>query len=108
MVQKKDNNLKLVRAFKKILAGKSGTKIEQIILFGSRAKGTFSRYSDFDLMLISRDFEGVPWYKRAAKLYLFWKEDYPIELLCYTPGEIARKKDKLGIVSEALRTGIKV
>lgn len=108
MVQKTNNNLKLVRTFKKILAGKGGTKLERIILFGSRAKGTFGRYSDFDLMLISRDFEGVPWYKRAAKLYLFWKEDYPIELLCYTPEEIARKKDRPGIVSEALKTGISV
>lgn len=107
MVQKKDN-LKLVRAFKKVLTSKGGTKIEQIILFGSRAKGTFGEYSDFDLMLVSRDFEGIPWYKRAAKLYLFWKEDYPIELLCYTPEEIARKRDKPGIISEVLKTGIKV
>lgn len=107
MVQK-TNNLKLVQAFKRILVGKGRTKIDQLILFGSRAKGTFSRYSDFDMILVSPDFEGVPWYKRATKLYLLWKEDYPIELLCYTPEEIARKKDVPGIVAEALRTGISV
>ncbi len=45
--------------------------------------------------------------QRAAKLYLLWKTDYPLELLCYyAPEELARKEDRPGIVSEALKTGI--
>lgn len=107
MVQKTDQNLKIIKKFKKDI--KNEIKINKFILFGSRAKGTFSRYSDFDLIIVSPDFKGVPWYKRQIKFHLLWKEDYPLEILCYTPEEIKKRAaNKTGIIPEALREGIAI
>ena len=44
--------------------------------------------------------------KKPTKFYLMWKEDYPLEVLCYTPEEFKRKSKKTGIVSEAIKEGI--
>lgn len=106
MVQKTNQNLVLARKFKRNI--KKNMKVDKLILFGSRAKGTFSEYSDFDLIIISDDFKGIPWYRRSIKLYMIWNEDYPLEILCYTPEEIKRRVNEIGIVSEALRYGIEI
>ena len=106
MVQESNKNLELARKFKRDL--ERNIQIEKLVLFGSRARGTFSRYSDFDLLIVSNNFRGVPWYKRPAKLYLRWDEDYPLELLCYTPKEVRERVGKNGIVSEAINTGIEI
>lgn len=106
MVQEPNKNLELVRKFKRKL--EKNIRVEKLVLFGSRAKGTFSRYSDFDLLIVSNNFKGVPWYKRPAKLYLRWNEDYPLELLCYTPKEVMERVGKSGVVSEAMNTGVEI
>jgi predicted nucleotidyltransferase len=106
MVQKSDKNLELVRDFKKRL--EKDIKVDKVILFGSRVKGTFNQYSDFDLLVISKSFKGIPWYKRPVKIYMMWKEDYPLEVLCFTPEEVKKRMNRLGIVSEAMKEGIAV
>jgi predicted nucleotidyltransferase len=42
----------------------SGLHLERVILFGSYAKGTASKWSDIDITLVSRDFTGVGFYDR--------------------------------------------
>ena len=106
MVQKADKNITLVRKFKRII--NKSFKVDKIILFGSRAKGNFGRYSDFDLLIVSPDFKGIPWYKRPTKFYMMWKEDFPLEILCYTPEEIRERMEKANIVSEAFKEGIEI
>ncbi len=105
MVWKANKNLALVKNFRK-KAGKI-VKLEKIIFFGSRVKGDFNSESDFDLLVVSDDFEGQPFYKRCAKLYPAWGENYPLELICFTGKELKEKqKNQYGIVAEAKRTGI--
>lgn len=106
MVQRANKNITLVRRFKRNI--NKSIKVDKIILFGSRAKKNYHRYSDFDLLIISSDFSGIPWYKRPTKLYMMWKEDYPLEILCYTPEEIKRRLNKVGVVSEAIKEGIEI
>jgi len=106
MVQRTNKNIKLVQKFKRNI--NKSVKIDKLILFGSRAKGNFSRYSDFDLLIISSAFKGVPWYKRPTKFYMMWKEDYPLEILCYTPEEIRKRMERISIVSEAVKEGIEI
>lgn len=108
MVQKtaQSKNLKLATKFKKKV-GKS-INLDRFILFGSRAGKGFREDSDFDLLIVSKDFERIPWYKRPAKFYLMWNEDYPLEILCYTPEEIEKRKGRVGIISEAMRMGIDI
>jgi len=106
MVQKQNKNIKIVRSFKRKV--KDEISVEKIVFFGSRARSDFTENSDFDLMIVSKDFRGIPWYKRAQKLYLIWEQDLPLELLCYTPEEIDKKKKHVGIVAEALSSGIDI
>src|SRR3989344_4783109 len=103
MVQTTDNNLKIVKKFKRNLR-KFG--VERLIFFGSRVRGDFNQESDFDIIAISKKFKEIKWYERPLNLYLNWKEDYPLEIICYTPEEFERLKKKIGIVREAVKEGI--
>ena len=47
--------IKIINHYSKNLK-KSGIKVEDIILFGSRAKGTAKKWSDIDLAIVSKDF----------------------------------------------------
>jgi hypothetical protein len=107
MVQKEDVSIQKLREFKKKI-GKN-LSIDGIIFFGSRVRGTFDDGSDYDLLVVSKDFKGVPWHKRSKELYMQWGSDSPVELLCYTPEETRKaKENRWGIVSEAFRTGITI
>ena len=104
MGQKTDSRIKdfLKRVKKKY-------NIEKAIFFGSRARGDNFKDSDYDIILVSKDFEGIFFTKRIANMYDFWKH-YPLEIepICYTPEEFKRKLKEHGIVRTAAREGIKI
>ncbi len=83
----------------------------RILLFGSRARGDHLKGSDYDLIVVSSKFKGVPFTKRIV---MVTREIYEkgvegnFELLCYTPEEFRRKKGEFGIVSSALAEGIEL
>ena len=79
----------------------------KIILFGSRAGKDYLIESDFDVLVISKEFEGIKFFERTAKMYDYWKEKQALEALCYTPKEFKEKSVKTGIVQQAIKTGIK-
>lgn len=107
MVQTTNKNIDVVKKFKK--KTEKIVDLQKLIFFGSRAKGTFNEDSDFDLILVSKDFEDQPFYKRPVQLYINWKEEYPLELICYTPQELKKKlKNPFSIAFEALKTGISI
>ncbi len=83
-------------------------KLERAIFFGSRARGDNLRHSDYDVILVSRDFEGIPFTDRITPLYKYWLSDEDIEPLCYTPDEFRKKAREIGLVRVALREGIEV
>ncbi len=96
-----------LQAYRKKLS--RSMSIDSILFFGSMASGRGGKYSDIDLLVISRDFEGKRFIKRPLSLYEKWELDMPVDILCYTPREIEEKKRKeWGIVSVALREGIEV
>lgn len=80
--------------------------VEQAILFGSRARGDHFKNSDYDVIIVSSEFNGVFFSQRIANMYEFWKH-YPLEIepLCYTPEEFKKKKEQIGIVREAVKEG---
>jgi predicted nucleotidyltransferase len=107
MVQRKNKNIDIIKKAKKEFQKK--VNIDKLIFFGSRAKGNTPKDSDFDLIVVSDDFKKVPRHKRAVKLYLAWNKKYPADILCYTKKEIEEKrKQKWGIVREAINTGIEI
>lgn len=84
-------------------------RITQAIFFGSRAKGEALAGSDYDIVLVSPDFQGVFFSQRSALMYDFWTHwPLDIEPFCYTPEEFEIKKNQIGIVSEAVREGIAI
>jgi hypothetical protein len=105
MVQITNKNIEIVKRFKNKL---KDIGVDRLILFGSRARGTFHSESDFDLIIISNKFEGIPMHKRSFIYYANWKENYPVEIICYTPNEFEILKNKISIVSEALKEGIEI
>lgn len=105
MVQTTAKNLKIIKNYFKKLK-KIG--VERIVFFGSRAKGNFHNDSDFDLIVVSKKFENLRQGNRVLLGYRLWKNDFALELLCYTPEEFEERKNGLNIVNEALKTGIEI
>jgi len=78
---------------------------EQVILFGSHARGEATEYSDVDLLIIAQS--DLPRFKRSRVLYKSLVP-YPfgMDLLVYTPDEIEQgRRSPLSFVSTALREG---
>ena len=78
---------------------------QQVILFGSHARGEAGENSDVDLMIIAES--DLPRFKRSRKLYK-QLQPYPfgMDLVVYTPREIERgKKSHVSFVSAVLREG---
>jgi len=98
----------LVTANRFAKALKRRLNVERLILFGSRARGDNFVTSDFDFVIVSEDFSGVPFVKRAAPLYDLWRSSRDMEVLCYTPDEWLGLKDKRGALLNAQKEGIRL
>ena len=80
----------------------SSIQIKSAFLFGSRARGDYLEESDWDLMIISPEFAGIPFPERATMLV----KKIPlrrVELLCYTEEEFKERVKEIGIVAEAAK-----
>jgi predicted nucleotidyltransferase len=82
--------------------------LERAILFGSRARSEELLDSDYDVILVSSDFEGMGWTDRIRAVLDLWDLDVDLQPLCYTPAEFARKVAEISTVAEAVREGRQV
>ena len=85
---------------------KKDYNIEKVIFFGSRTRNDYLESSDFDVIVVSADFEGIFFTDRISKMYKYWKSPKPLEVFCYTPEEFERKSNQFCIVRKAIETGI--
>jgi len=78
---------------------------ERIVLFGSRATGKADPESDADLLVVLRT--DLSYYERGAAIRMaIWPHDLALDLLVFTPEEVAPlKADPFSFVGEILRTG---
>jgi len=83
----------------------SGYNPDKIILFGSYANGKPTEDSDLDLMIIKAT--DLPRPQRTVQVRkILYGAMVPIDLIVYTPQEIAESKDNIfSFVSEVLNTG---
>jgi predicted nucleotidyltransferase len=83
--------------------------VEKAIIFGSRARGDFMNDSDYDILIVSPDFKGIPMSERIANVLDMW-EYYPVDMdpLCFTPDEFKKKRHQIGIVQKAIQEGIEI
>jgi predicted nucleotidyltransferase len=82
-------------------------------LWGSHAYGQPGPYSDIDLILVSAEFAEIKFAHRMLRVlqHLALMEDKKVgvvDVLCYTPQEFERKLQQIGIVSQAVRKGIRL
>lgn len=78
---------------------------EAVILFGSRARGEAWKRSDYDFVIVSSAFEGVPWLERISRVVKLWDSLSAIDALPYTPKEFAAKRRSSSVVRHAVRHG---
>ncbi|MDI6721388.1 MAG: nucleotidyltransferase domain-containing protein [Candidatus Aenigmarchaeota archaeon] len=102
MGKRKFNVMIKLREFKK------KNKIEKMYLFGSMASGKSHKYSDIDLIVVSKRFRNKGILGRAPQLYMTWDLEYPVDFLCYTPEEFNKLKKQVTIVREAVKNGIAI
>lgn len=78
---------------------------EQVILFGSYARGEATEHSDVDLLVIAPS--DLPRFKRSRALYKSLRPYlFGMDLLVYTPDEIEKgQQSPLSFISTALREG---
>lgn len=83
-------------------------EIEEIILFGSLARGDYGVYSDADILIILNDSPHERFFDRIPKyIFSFANHDMPVEIFPYTRMEIEKmeKNGNLFIIT-ALKEGI--
>jgi len=70
-------------------------KVKKALLFGSTAKGERLLESDVDIVVVSRDFEGMSVPERQAQIQKEWDGDEEIQALAYTPEEFSQVSNRL-------------
>jgi len=95
----------VVTMFKKAVRSKFSPC--RVILFGSRAKKTAKKNSDYDFLLVSPKFKKIEWEERSVKAYRL-KRNIPaaMDIICLTPKEFEDRKKEIGVVQEAVKEGI--
>jgi len=96
----------VIKLIKKFRDGIKNLSLDKMILFGSYARNKQSEDSDVDLLVVSDDFENVKSFKRAKDLYLDWDVDVDVDFVCLTNKELKKKRNEVGIISEALKEGV--
>jgi hypothetical protein len=59
--------------------------LDTVIFFGSRTRNDYLQNSDFDIILVYEDFEGIFLTDRISLMYKYWTSSKPLEVFCYTP-----------------------
>ncbi len=106
MGKAKASALKELQQFKKVLSKK--IKVQQMILYGSRARGDYLKYSDVDVIVVSGAFKTIPFLERIYQTSKSWKWDLPLEVFCYTPEEFETKQKESGYMKMILKEGITI
>ena len=81
----------------------------EVLLIGSRARGTQDADSDYDIIIVSERFEGVDRFERQRGLKALFYEvgGYaPMDLYCLTPEEFESGKNRITMLADVLPEAI--
>ncbi len=94
----------ITSAYKEVLEG-LGIKVEDMILYGSFARGSQREGSDIDLVIVSRNFKRMNLRQRLEILGIAAARIMrPVEAKGYTPQEIKNAQEE-SFLGEVLKTG---
>lgn len=82
-----------------------GIRLERVILFGSYAKGNANKWSDIDIALVSKDFQGIGFYDRQKVNPYILKTDTRIEPHPYRTDEFTKDNP---FIEKILNEGIEI
>ncbi|MCS7128270.1 MAG: nucleotidyltransferase domain-containing protein [Sulfolobales archaeon] len=86
-------------------------KVEKAYVFGSYVKGTWLKSSDIDLVIVSQDFEGMPYLKRLDLINeVQWKaciRPY-VEVIALTPEEFSKKLQESAVLRDASKYWVRI
>lgn len=104
----KEFNLKVLGEIKAQLVSKFGDEVKDVILFGSRAKGTEREDSDFDIVILwSSDYD---WQKRSKVRYylndIYSKYLVIIQSHLLSVKELDMPRGKQSIFKAAVKEGV--
>ena|GEM_PF-553482 len=106
--EKQLNRVKsIVYDFIRVLS-ENGLVVDELYLFGSRARGDFSLYSDIDLVVVSDDWRGLPMNRRLSILYRLWGYDYDVTFYPLTRDELIKWIDRSIVLRDASKYWIKI
>lgn len=77
-------------------------------LFGSWAKGTWLKDSDFDIIVLSKKFRSQAFVKRMAAVRRLAPEDSAFEILAYTPEEFREVSRRSVTIQDAQEYWIRI
>lgn len=77
---------------------------EKIYLFGSRAKGTSSSSSDYDLFLVLKDSNKRQLDRMAEAYDLLWGRTVSVDVLIYTEDEFNEAKEEFNSIAHSVAT----
>ena len=83
-------------------------KPDEVILFGSRVKGTAQQESDIDLIVISPLFKDIPFIKRMPLVLKKVPFSKHVDYICYTREEYENIKDESSLIMDARETSMKL
>jgi len=81
-------------------------RLEALILFGSRVEGQADEWSDYDFIVVSPDFEDMPFIERGRLLFSLRERGVSYDFLCYTPAEFEALRSEPTIVKDAAERGV--
>ncbi len=73
----------------------------KVVMFGSRITGRATEASDLDVIIVSKEFQEIPFVKRMGELLKAARFPKHVDYFCYTPEEFERVKDSSAIIEQA-------
>lgn len=99
-----DEVIKKIQKFLDMITS-GGIRLERVILFGSYARGNATRWSDIDIALVSKDFQGIGFYDRRKVNPYILKIDTRIEPHPYKSEDFIEDDP---FIKEILNVGIEI
>jgi len=97
---------KITKSYVKRLS--KSIRVQNAILTGSWATGSYLEDSDVDLIVVSDDFAGMPLPDRLVYLQKSWNSKLPLEAFGYTTSEFRNLKRNSTYVRDAAKHGISI
>ena len=102
------DNQKILIDLKQHLQKQYGDSIQDVVLFGSQARGDSSEYSDYDILIVlDKDYTGSDENKILDLCYdIDLKYNILLDIHLLSKREINSKRGKQPIFSNALKSGL--